>query len=46
MISLAKVILLSALVFFLLLVILFLRLIWEDSKAVEIDLREIERLDS
>ena len=46
MTTLAKVLLLFALVFFLHLIFLCMRLLYGDGEAVEIDLHEIERRES
>ena len=46
MTSLAKVLLLFALVFFLHLIFLCIRLLYGDGEAVEIDLHEIEKRES
>ena len=45
MIALVEIILLCALGLFGILIVSFLRLLFEDSDAVEIDLREIEKQD-
>ena len=43
---LASVLLFLVFVFFLMIVILFARLVWEDSEAVEVELQEIERWET